>query len=164
RHRHHGRSPPTRRCGRQSLLASRGGSRERGIRTDTLRLGYRTGPHELPAVASPTVGPAELALLPHDERTVLLTRHLSAGRGEALAARGWESYPDASGPRTPRDSPGAGALRRDLDHRRHPSGGGSGTGAPPAGGRTAPGTPPPPTPWEATPTVGGDTPGGGDTA
>src|SRR5699024_9373788 len=105
------------------------GSRERGIRTDTLRLGYRTGPHELPAVASPTAGPAELALLPHDERTGLLTRHLSAGRGEALAARGWGGYPDASGPRTPRDHPGAGALRRDLDHRRHPPGGGSVTGA-----------------------------------
>src|SRR5699024_12425593 len=147
----HGRAPPTHRCGRQSLLASRGGSRERGIRTDTLRLGHRPGPPELPAVASPTVGPAELALLPHDERTVLLTLLLGAGRGEALAARGWGGYPDASGPRTPRDRPGAGALRRDLDHRRHPSGGGSGTGAQLAGGRTAHGSPPPPTPWEATP-------------
>lgn len=52
---------------------------------------------ELPAVASPATTPADLALLPHDERTVLLTDRVTPARAQALRKHGWGGYVDSAG-------------------------------------------------------------------
>lgn len=68
-----------------------------GFRSGTLTLGHGNTSRDFPAVFTATVGPADIALLPHDETTVLLTRHVSPARAESLSRRGWGGYADASG-------------------------------------------------------------------
>lgn len=53
--------------------------------------------HEFPAVASPKTEPADLALLPHDEQTVLLTDRVAPARAQQLRDRGWGGYADSAG-------------------------------------------------------------------
>lgn len=48
-------------------------------------------------MASPTLRTADTALLPHDETTVLLTRHVTPAKAEALSRRGWGGFVDAAG-------------------------------------------------------------------
>lgn len=79
--------------------------------------------HEFPAVASATVSSAGLALLPHDEQTILLTRHVTPARAHTLAERGWGEYVDSAGNASLR-SPGLLieiAGKRDPGTARAPS-------------------------------------------
>lgn len=99
---------------------------EGSICTGTLLLDDGTGVHEFPAVATATVSPAELALLPHDKQTVLLTRHMTPARAEALAARGWGGYADSTGNASLR-SPG---LLIEIAGKRDTGAGRTSTAAP----------------------------------
>lgn len=51
----------------------------------------------LPAVASLTANSADLALLPHDGSTVLITRTVDNAIAASLAARGWGGFLDLAG-------------------------------------------------------------------
>lgn len=70
-----------------------GGTVARGA----LILQAEAGTHELPAVISATVSPTDLVLLPHDARTVLLTRFVSPARAQALFDAGWGGFADTAG-------------------------------------------------------------------
>ena len=96
------------------------------ICTGTLLLDDGTGAHEFPAVASATVSPAGLTLLPHDERTVLLTRHITSARAQTLAERGWGGYADSTG-NTSLRSPG---LVIEITGKSDPGAGRVSTAAP----------------------------------
>jgi hypothetical protein len=52
---------------------------------------------EFSAVACTKVTAADLALLPHDARTVLITEHVSQVRAQQLKERGWGGYADSAG-------------------------------------------------------------------
>lgn len=93
------------------------------ICTGTLLLDDGTGVHKFPAVASATVSPAGLTLLPHDEHTVLLTSRITPARAQALAARGWGGYADSAGNASLR-SPGLLieiAGKSDAEERKAPT-------------------------------------------
>ena len=68
-----------------------------GFRSGTLTLSDGKTSRDFPAVLTATLGTADIALLPHDETTVLLTRHVSPARAESLSRRGWGGYADAAG-------------------------------------------------------------------
>ena len=70
-------------------------------------------------MASATVSSAGLALLPHDEQTILLTRHVTPARAHALAERGWGEYVDSAGNASLR-SPGLLVNRRQAGPRNGP--------------------------------------------
>lgn len=107
--------------------AWRHGARLEGsIRTGTLVLDTGTGMHEFPAVASATVSSAGLTLLPHDEMTVLLTRHIPTARAQTLAERSWGGYVESSGNASLR-SPG---LFIEITGRTAPRTGRASTAAP----------------------------------
>lgn len=67
------------------------------IATGALIVESGSGRHEFPAVASAGVSSVGLTLLPHDEQTILLTRHVSTARAQSLTERGWGGYADSSG-------------------------------------------------------------------
>ncbi|ASK66171.1 hypothetical protein CFK39_10510 [Brachybacterium avium] len=67
------------------------------ISTGALLLDTGTTQYEFRAVASATVSSAGLTFLPHDEQTILLTRHITPARAQALAERGWGGYVDSTG-------------------------------------------------------------------
>ena len=68
-----------------------------GYLTGTLTLDDGTTAHAFPAVASTTLSTASIALLPHDSRSILLTRHVATPRADALTRHGWGGYTDAAG-------------------------------------------------------------------
>ncbi|MGP9845907.1 hypothetical protein [Brachybacterium sp. 107] len=74
-----------------------GMSLEGRLSSGILTVDAGAGVHEFPAVGTAIVSPAELTLLPHDETTILLTRHITTGRAESLAGRGWGGYADSTG-------------------------------------------------------------------
>lgn len=91
-------------------------TREGNISSGALLLDTGTMQHELPAVACTTVSTAGLAFLPHDEQTILLTRHVTPARAQTLAERGWGGYADSTGNASLR-SPG---LLIEITGKREP--------------------------------------------
>lgn len=89
---------------------------EGSISSGALLLDTGSAQHEFPAVASATVSAARLTFLPHDEQTILLTRHITPARAHALAERGWGGYADSTGNASLR-SPG---LLIELTGKREP--------------------------------------------
>lgn len=67
------------------------------IAQGTLVIDAGSGAQKLPAVASAKVSSAGLMLLPHDGRTILLTRHVSEARAASIADRGWGGFVDSVG-------------------------------------------------------------------
>lgn len=90
-----------------------------GFRAGMLTLTDRNAPHVFSAVATATLSTAGIALLPHDEATILLTRHVSPARAEALSRRGWGGFADAAGNASLR---GAGLFVEISGRRRGPTG------------------------------------------
>ena len=53
--------------------------------------------HEFPALAVASASAGDVALLPHDERTILLADHISRTRAQQLKNRGWGGFLDSAG-------------------------------------------------------------------
>lgn len=53
--------------------------------------------HEFPAIAQASASAADIALLPHDEQTILITDRVSQVRAQQLADRGRGGYLDSAG-------------------------------------------------------------------
>lgn len=95
------------------------------IVTGTLVINAGSGAQELPAVASAKVSLAGLTLLPHDGRTVLLTRHVSEARAASITDRGWGGFVDSVGNASLR-APG---MFVEISGRRAPTTSTGGTAA-----------------------------------
>lgn len=65
--------------------------------TGIICIGHGNTRLSLPAVATASVTPGTLALLPHDDRTVLVADHVSPARARSLRDRGWGGFVDAAG-------------------------------------------------------------------
>lgn len=52
---------------------------------------------QFPAVAVVSVTVADISLLPHDDRTILITEHVSSATAQQLKDRGWGGYADSAG-------------------------------------------------------------------
>ncbi|UVI36881.1 type IV toxin-antitoxin system AbiEi family antitoxin [Brevibacterium spongiae] len=53
--------------------------------------------HPFPAIAAATVNASDITLLPHDERTILITERVSDARAGQLRERGWGGFVDSAG-------------------------------------------------------------------
>lgn len=62
-----------------------------------LEIGNGQARHEFPAVASPTSTRTDVALLPHDRNTILISNRVSSARAQQLDDRGWGGYVDSAG-------------------------------------------------------------------
>ncbi|SDS00524.1 hypothetical protein SAMN04489751_1003 [Brevibacterium sandarakinum] len=63
----------------------------------TLLIGADGKRHEFQALASATVTKADVAMLPHDRKTVLITEQVVPTRARQLEDHGWGGYVDAAG-------------------------------------------------------------------
>lgn len=95
------------------------------ITSGTLVVDAGSGAQRLPAVASADVSRAGLTLLPHDDRTILVTRHVSEDRASSIADRGWGGFVDSVGNASLR-APG---VLVEITGRRAPVVNGRGTAA-----------------------------------
>lgn len=53
--------------------------------------------HEFPTLAVASASAGDVALLPHDERTILLAAHVSRTKAQQLKDRGWGGFLDSAG-------------------------------------------------------------------
>lgn len=83
---------------------------------------------QFPATAIAPITAADIALLPHDERTILITEHVSQARAQQLKERGWSGYADSAGNASLRGK----GIFVEITGRR------GGTGQAPTAGATAP--------------------------
>ncbi|RNI20894.1 type IV toxin-antitoxin system AbiEi family antitoxin [Flexivirga caeni] len=67
------------------------------VTTGTLHLADGALQRAIPAVAAPRAATADLTLLPHDDRTVLLTTTVSPAHAAQVHERGWGGYVDTAG-------------------------------------------------------------------